>query len=309
METKLLDGKRISAEIKAELAGRSELWKRRGIQPGLAVLLVGDHPASHVYVSSKVKTCAELGYVSRKILLPADAGIDELLGEIERLNGDDAVHGILVQLPLPAGMDTEKVLQAIDPRKDVDGFHPFNVGRLCSGSPGLVPCTPAGILQMLKRSGIAIQGRRAVVLGRSNIVGKPTAMLLLQEHATVTLCHSRTRDLPAVCREADILVAAIGRTAMVTADFIRPGAVVVDVGINSLRDREEVVRLFGEESPRREEFSRKGYTLVGDVHPAEVLGRAGWFTPVPGGVGPMTIAMLMWNTAEAAARIHGLPWE
>ena len=307
--TKYLDGKGIAQEIKSELLIRMEEFRKNGIQPGLAVILVGDNPASHLYVSSKVKTCADLGFYSKQILLPANTTTEAVSAEINRLNADEAIHGILVQLPLPSGIDTKIILSAVDPRKDVDGFHPLNIGTLCSGNPGLIPCTPAGILQILKRSHIEIKGKQAVVLGRSNIVGKPVAMLLLQEHATVTLCHSRTQDLPAICRQADILIAAIGKTAMVTAEFIKPGAVVIDVGINSIRDRSQLIELFGETSKRLEEFERKGYTLVGDVHPREVIGLAGHFTPVPGGVGPMTIAMLMWNTAKAAAHIHGLRWD
>jgi methylenetetrahydrofolate dehydrogenase (NADP+) / methenyltetrahydrofolate cyclohydrolase len=305
-ETVLLDGKAIAAQIKSEVSDRTRQLSNRGIRPGLAAVLVGENPASRVYVGSKVKTCHELGLYSEKVELPAATDTAELLSVVDRLNRDDAIDGILVQLPLPAQIDTRRILEAVDPTKDVDGFHPVNVGKLCGGQETLCPCTPLGIIEILKRSGIEILGKRAVVLGRSDIVGKPIAFLLLHRHATVTLCHSRTRDLPAVTREADILIAAIGKPAFVTEEFVRPGAVVIDVGINTVKDRASAVAYWGEASPRLLEFDRKGSALVGDVHPLSVTGIAGHLTPVPGGVGPLTIAMLMSNTVKAALLRRGM---
>jgi methylenetetrahydrofolate dehydrogenase (NADP+) / methenyltetrahydrofolate cyclohydrolase len=268
--------------------------------PGLTVVLVGDDPASQVYVRGKEKAAREAGMNSVVHRMPASASEDEIRLTVRQLNEDPNVHGILVQLPLPKGIDANRVLQAIDPDKDVDGLHPVNAGRLLEGLPGFVPCTPAGIIELLRRNGIPLEGRRAVVLGRSNIVGKPVAVLLLRENCTVTVCHSRTRDLAAVAREADILVAAIGRPAMVTAEFIKPGAAVVDVGIHSITDEATCRLIFGDDPARLRTLREKGATLAGDVHPLEAAARAGWLTPVPGGVGPLTIAMLLRNTLQAA---------
>jgi methylenetetrahydrofolate dehydrogenase (NADP+) / methenyltetrahydrofolate cyclohydrolase len=270
-----------------------------GMRPGLAVVLVGHNPASEVYVRGKVKSSGEVGIYSEQHTPREAISTEELLELITDLNRRDEVDGILVQLPLPPQVDAKKVLMAVDPAKDVDGFHPMNVGFLSTQRPGLVPCTPAGIIEILKRSKIPIAGQEAVVVGRSDIVGKPTAMLLINGNATVTVCHSKTRDLPGVCRRADILVAAIGRAALITREFVKPGATVIDVGMNQVTGRSEFERLFAGNAKREETFRTKGSTLVGDVHPhvAEV---AGALTPVPGGVGPLTIAMLMANTVRAA---------
>jgi len=273
----IIDGKKIAAEIRAELAKEIEELKKEGLHPGLAVILVGDDPASRVYVNNKKKACAEIGIYSREYALPKETTQEELLNLIGELNQDPQIHGILVQLPLPDHLDERQVLEAISPDKDVDGFHPVNVGRLATGQPCLKPCTPAGIIELIDRTGIELKGKEAVVVGRSNIVGKPGAFLLLARHATVTICHSRTARLDEVCRRADVLVAAVGRPEMVTGDWVKPGAVVIDVGINRVE---------------------KG--LVGDVEFDTAKEKAGYITPVPGGVGPMTIAMLMKNTVEAA---------
>jgi methylenetetrahydrofolate dehydrogenase (NADP+) / methenyltetrahydrofolate cyclohydrolase len=296
----VLDGLKIRDEIQAELAGEITGLKARGITPGLAAVLVGENPASQIYVRSKVKACESLGLHSEKIERPASISTGELLDLVDSLNRRDAIDGILVQLPLPSQVDTRRILEAVDPAKDVDGFHPANVGRLVAGRPGLVACTPAGIMEMLRRYQIPIAGARAVVVGRSDIVGKPMALLLLHQHATVTICHSRTRDLPAVAREADILVAAMGRPAFVTADFIRPGATVIDVGMNRLASAEEVRRAFHDPADALRKLESKGSVLIGDVQPEDMRERAGAYTPVPGGVGPLTIAMLMSNTVKAA---------
>jgi len=268
------------------------------------VILVGNNPASEIYVRGKVRNCEELGIYSEKITPPDTISTDELLEMVQDLNRRDEIDGILVQLPLPAQVDSKKVLMAVDPAKDVDGFHPVNVGFLSTQRPGLVPCTPAGIMEILKRSKIPIAGQDAVVVGRSDIVGKPTAMLLINGNATVTVCHSKTRDLPGVCRRADILVAAIGRAGMVTRDFVRPGATVIDVGMNKVTERVEFDHLFAGNQKREETFAAKGSTLVGDVHP-HVVEVAGAITPVPGGVGPLTIALLMANTLKAAKMRRG----
>jgi methylenetetrahydrofolate dehydrogenase (NADP+)/methenyltetrahydrofolate cyclohydrolase len=275
-----------------------------GVRPGLAVVLVGHNPASEIYVRGKVKACEEVGVFSEKITPGESVSTEELLAVIEELNRREDVDGILVQLPLPAQVDAKKVLLAVDPGKDVDGFHPMNVGFLSTQRPGLVPCTPAGVMEILKRSGVAIVGREAVVVGRSDIVGKPAAMLLLNANATVTVCHSKTHDLPGVCRRADILVAAIGRAGMITRDFVKPGATVIDVGMNTVTDAVEFQRFFAGNLKREETFRKKGTTLMGDVHP-EVIEVAGALTPVPGGVGPLTIAMLMFNTVKAAKMRRG----
>jgi methylenetetrahydrofolate dehydrogenase (NADP+)/methenyltetrahydrofolate cyclohydrolase len=275
-----------------------------GVRPGLAVVLVGHNPASEIYVRGKVKACEEVGVYSETLLPAETASTAELLALIDNLNRRNEIDGILVQLPLPAQVDAKKVLMAVDPAKDVDGFHPMNVGFLSTQRPGLVPCTPAGVIEILKRTHIPIAGQEAVVVGRSDIVGKPVAMLLLNANATVTVCHSKTHELPAVCRRADILVAAIGRAGMITRDFVKPGATVIDVGMNKVTDPVEFARLFAGNSKREEVFQAKGSTLVGDVHP-EVAEIAGAITPVPGGVGPLTIAMLMYNTVKAAKLRRG----
>jgi methylenetetrahydrofolate dehydrogenase (NADP+)/methenyltetrahydrofolate cyclohydrolase len=281
MPASLIDGKAIGAAVRAEVKERAaELIARTGIRPCLAAVLVGEDPASAVYVRNKGKACIEAGMLSRQINLPATTSEKDLLDLVGRLNEDDAVHGILVQLPLPDQIDESRVIEAIAPDKDVDGFHPVNAGRLLIGKPGFVPCTPLGILKLLDYEKIELKGKHAVVVGRSNIVGKPVAILLLSRHATVTICHSRTRDLPGVVRQADVVIAAVGKAEMVRGSWIRPGAVVIDVGINRLPDGR----------------------LVGDVAFEEARAVAGKITPVPGGVGPMTIAMLLHNTLEAAER-------
>ena len=305
MPARLLNGNEIRDQILCELRSEVESLSARGCRPGLAAVLVGHHPASEIYVRNKIKACESLGIYSEKITPPESVTTEEMLALVERLNARDEIDGILVQLPLPPQVDSKRVLLAVDPSKDVDGFHPFNIGCLVSQRPGLVPCTPAGILEILKRSGIPIFGRRAVVIGRSDIVGKPVALLLLHEHATVTICHSRTQNLAAVAREADILIAAIGRAALVTHEFIRPGATVIDVGMNRLDNAAEVERIFASTPSKIEQFREKGSVLVGDVHPIDASNCAGAYTPVPGGVGPLTIAMLMANTVKAARLRRG----
>jgi methylenetetrahydrofolate dehydrogenase (NADP+)/methenyltetrahydrofolate cyclohydrolase len=299
MAATILDGNKIASEIRAEVAAEVKAMAAAGMRPGLAVVLVGHNPASEVYVRGKVKSSGEIGLYSEQHTPPETVSTEELLGLIADLNRRDEIDGILVQLPLPPQVDAKKVLMAVDPAKDVDGFHPMNVGFLSTQRPGLVPCTPAGIMEILRRSKIPIAGQEAVVVGRSDIVGKPAAMLLLNANATVTVCHSKTRDLPGVCRRADILVAAIGSAGMITREFVKPGATVIDVGMNQVTDRAEFERLFAGNATREETFRTRGSTLAGDVHPhvAEV---AGAITPVPGGVGPLTIAMLMANTVRAA---------
>src|SRR5262245_59807474 len=302
MSAQLLDGVAVAEGINQDVAARVRELRPRGIKPGLAAVLVGDDPASKVYVGSKVKTCQALGLHSEKYELPARTTTEELSGLVERLNRRDDIVGILVQIPLPTQIETRSRLEAVDPHKCVDGFHAVNVGRLVRGEESLVPCTPEGIMELLDHYRIPLEGARAVVVGRSDIVGKPMSMLLLHRNATVTICHSRTRDLLEVTRQADILIAAIGRAAMITGDFIREGAVVVDVGMNNVTTPDEVSRVFADsEIPKRmETLAKRGYTLVGDVEPRTVAGRASWLTPVPGGVGPLTIAMLMKNTLRAA---------
>lgn len=300
MPARILNGNEIRDQIRAEVSEELKEFEKRGIRPGLAVILVGNNPASEIYTRNKVKSCESLGIFSERQILADSITTEELLARIDQLNHREDVDGILVQLPLPSQIDTKKVLLAVDPRKDVDGFHPVNLGNLLSQRPGLVPCTPAGIMEILSRSGIPVEGQRAVVIGRSDIVGKPIAMLLMHKNATVTICHSRTKDLPGVCREADILVAALGKPGMVTADYVKPGAAVIDVGISQLTIRADVERYFPGNAKRVEEFEKKGSTLIGDVDPASVYPVAGAITPVPGGVGPLTIAMLMVNTVRAA---------
>jgi methylenetetrahydrofolate dehydrogenase (NADP+)/methenyltetrahydrofolate cyclohydrolase len=304
MPANILDGTRIAQDIRVEVAADVKTLTAAGVRPGLAVVLVGHNPASEIYVRGKVKACGEVGIYSEQLTPAESATTDELLAQIEELNRRDEIDGILVQLPLPAQVDANRVLMAVDPAKDVDGFHPMNVGFLSTQRAGLEPCTPAGVMEILKRSGIALAGREAVVVGRSDIVGKPAAMLLLNLNATVTVCHSKTHDLPGVCRRADILVAAIGRAGMITCDFVKPGATVIDVGMNTVTDPAEFHRFFAGNAKREEAFRKRGSTLMGDVHPgvAEV---AGAITPVPGGVGPLTIAMLMFNTVKAAKMRRG----
>jgi len=306
MPATILDGNKIAVEIRSEAAAAVKSLAAAGVRPGLAVILAGNHPASEIYVRGKVKSCEEVGIYSEKHTPSANVTTEDLLELVAELNRRDEIDGILVQLPLPPQVASKKILLAVDPAKDVDGFHPMNVGFLSTQQPGLVPCTPAGIMEMLKRSAIKISGQEAVVVGRSDIVGKPMAMLLLNANATVTVCHSKTRDLPAVCRRADILIAAIGRAGMITREFVRPGATVIDVGMNRVTDPVEFSRLFAGNAKRKEMFSTKGSTLVGDVHP-EVAEVAGAITPVPGGVGPLTIAMLMANTVKAAKMRRGNP--
>jgi methylenetetrahydrofolate dehydrogenase (NADP+)/methenyltetrahydrofolate cyclohydrolase len=305
MAARILDGTKIASEIRVEVTSQVKALSASGVRPGLAVVLVGHNPASEVYVRGKVKSSEEVSLYSEQHTLAESTTTEELLALIADLNRRNEIDGILVQLPLPAHVDAKKVLLAVDPNKDVDGFHPMNVGYLSTQRPGLVPCTPAGVMEVLRRSQIPVAGQEAVVIGRSDIVGKPVAMLLLNKNATVTVCHSKTRDLPEVCRRADILVAAIGRAGMVTRNYVKPGATVIDVGINRITDRKEFDRLFAGNKKREESFLAKGATLVGDVHP-EVAEIAGAITPVPGGVGPLTIAMLMANTVKAAILRRGL---
>jgi len=301
----VLDGIRVRDEIQKEVRPRVEQLAAQGSAPGLAVILVGNNPASEIYVRNKVKACQALGIYSEKHTPPAHVTTGELLELVESLNRRPEIDGVLVQLPLPSQVDSKKVLLAVDPDKDVDGLHPMNLGKLVSGRAGPRPCTPAGILELLKRYRLPILGQRAVVVGRSELVGKPVAFLLLAEHATVTICHSRTASLPEVCREAGILVAAMGRAALLTGDYIKPGATVIDVGTNRITSREEAAAIFRNSPEKLAEFDRKGSLLVGDVHPIDVAEKAGAYTPVPGGVGPLTIAMLMVNTVEAAERRAG----
>ena len=301
----ILDGNHVRDQIKAECRPRVErIVAHAGRAPGLAVVLVGNNSASEVYVRNKTKTAGDLGIHAETITPSASMTTEQLLELVRELNARPEIDGILVQLPLPGHIDSQRILLSVAPEKDVDGFHPCNVGLLSTGRPGLRPCTPAGVIQILKRYEIPIAGQNAVVVGRSDIVGKPMAMLLLQENATVTVCHSRTRKLPGVCRTADILVAAIGRAAMITSDYIQPGAVVVDVGMNKVESRAEAERIF--EPARLADFDRRGSLLVGDVHPGDMARAASAYTPVPGGVGPLTIAMLMQNTIESAERRTGL---
>jgi methylenetetrahydrofolate dehydrogenase (NADP+)/methenyltetrahydrofolate cyclohydrolase len=303
MSARRLDGTAVAAAIRSELRREvADITAALGRPPSLSILLVGDDPASHVYVRNKEKAGADAGLSVTVHRLPATSSIDDVLSLVTALNRDDRCDGILVQSPLPAAMGkgaSERVFDAIDPARDVDAFHPLNVGRLMQGRPLMAPCTPAGVIELLEREGVEIAGRHAVVIGRSDIVGKPMALLLLQRDATVTICHSRTRDLAAEVSRADIVVSAIGRPGFVTADMIKPGAVVVDVGTTPVSDPALVARLFGPDSPRLATVQTKGSTVVGDVHPA-VLEVASAVSPVPGGVGPLTIAMLLKNTLRAA---------
>jgi len=299
---RILDGKRVRDQILDELRPRIETLRRGGRPPGLAVVLVGNDPASEIYVRGKVKACEELGIYSEQHTPPASISTTELAALVDSLNRRPEIDGILVQMPLPKHVDSRAVLLAVAPEKDVDGFHPLNVGHLVNGRPAPRACTPSGIMEMLRRYEIPVSGQRAVVVGRSDIVGKPMALLLLHAHATVTICHSRTSNLAGECRQADILVAAIGKAALVRGDFIKEGATVIDVGMNRITERAEAERIYGTSSEKLAELDRKGNLLLGDVHPLEVSARAGAYTPVPGGVGPLTIAMLMSNTVEAAER-------
>jgi methylenetetrahydrofolate dehydrogenase (NADP+)/methenyltetrahydrofolate cyclohydrolase len=295
----ILDGAAIAAAIKQEVADEVSLLAAKGIRPGLAAVLVGHDPASEIYVRGKVQTCADLGIFSDLITPPETVTTEDMLDLVASLNDRDEIDGILIQLPLPAQVDAKALLDAVNPAKDVDGFHPVNAGRLQAGRPALAPCTPAGIIEILKRGSIPIAGRHAAVVGRSDTVGKPAAMLLLHQNATVTICHSKTRDLPAITREADILVAAIGRPGFITPDMVKPGATIIDVGINRITTPEEFHRFFAGNAKREATFAKRGSTIVGDVHP-KAYERSGAYTPVPGGVGPLTIAMLMSNTVRAA---------
>lgn len=304
----VLDGIVIASEIKAEVNHEVAELVSRGIRPGLAVILVGEVPASQIYVRSKVKTCGELGIYSEMLTPPESITTEEMLALVADLNAREDIDGILIQLPLPKHVDTKRLLEAVSPDKDVDGFHPVNAGRLQSGQPGLAPCTPAGIIEILRRSGLPIAGQNAVVVGRSDIVGKPAAMMLLNESATVTVCHSKTRDLPAVTRNADILVAAIGRPGYITPEMVKHGATLIDVGINRLTDAAEVERFFPNDAERAAAFAKRGSVLVGDIDPA-AFAISGSYTPVPGGVGALTIAMLMHNTVKAAKLRRGIATE
>jgi methylenetetrahydrofolate dehydrogenase (NADP+)/methenyltetrahydrofolate cyclohydrolase len=306
--TKILDGKAAAAAIRAEVAEAVREMTAAGHRPpGLTAVLVGEDPASQTYVASKVKGCAEVGMVSRDVRRPDTISEDELLAIVDELNADGSVDGILVQLPLPRHVTEKRVVDRISPDKDVDGFHPVSVGRLWLDEEGFTPATPTGIVELLKRNGIPLVGRRAVVVGRSAIVGKPMAGLLLRENCTVTISHSKTADLSAVTREADILVAAVGRPAFLGAEHVREGAVVIDVGINRISDRALVERLFPGDAARLSQLDSKGYTLVGDVDFTAVAPKVAAITPVPGGVGPLTVAMVLANTLKAARRRQGLP--
>jgi methylenetetrahydrofolate dehydrogenase (NADP+)/methenyltetrahydrofolate cyclohydrolase len=297
VSAQIIDGKAVARQIESEVAAAVE---RLGFAPGLVAVRVGNDPASEVYVRNKSKKAQELGLRGRELALPESTSEADLLAEVGRLNRDDSVDGILVQLPLPKQISAQKVIDAIAPAKDVDGFHPFNVGLLHLGRPALAPCTPAGVMRLIDSTGIRIEGANAVVIGRSDIVGKPMAALLLQRHATVTICHSRTRDLAAVIHQGDIVVAAVGKPLLVTAGMVKPGAVVIDVGMNRV-DASFADRL-AHDSDKSRLLAKNGSVLVGDVDYARVRDVAGWITPVPGGVGPMTIAMLMQNTVTAAER-------
>ena len=302
MPANILDGKRIRDQILAGLKPRVERLIAMRRPPGLAVVLVGDDTASEIYVRNKVKACQELGIHSEKITPPATSSTEDVLGIVEHLNARADIDGILVQMPLPKQIDSRRILLSIHPAKDVDGFHPCNVGNLVAGNAGPKACTPAGIIEMLRRYEVPLAGKRAVVVGRSDIVGKPMALMLLHQNATVTVCHSKTADLAGECRRADILVAAMGKPALITAEFIKPGATVIDVGTNHIGNAGDARRILARAPDKLAAFEKKGSVLVGDVHPADVARVAAAYTPVPGGVGPLTIAMLMSNTVDAAER-------
>jgi len=306
MTASFINGTKIAEDIKVEVAAEVRDLKARGIHPGLAVVLVGEDAASSAYVNMKAKTCEQLGIYSRKLTIPSTVTTEQLLAEVRKLNDDNSIDGILVQLPLPKHVKKHAILEAVDPRKDVDGFHSANVGSLVLGQETLVACTPFGVMELLRRSNVKIEGANAVVLGRSDDVGKPQALLLMHANATVTICHSKTRNLGEVTRQGDIVVAAIGKTALVTRDWVKPGAVVIDVGTNKVSDAGEVKRLFGNDEGRLKDFEKRGYIWAGDVDERSVKDVASMLTPVPGGVGPMTIAMLMKNTLKAARMWRGV---
>lgn len=302
---RILDGANLSAAIKQEVAEEVKKLAASGVRPGLAAVLVGHVPASEIYVRSKVQTCAELGLYSDLITPPDSVTTDEMLALVDKLNAREDIDGILVQLPLPAQVNSKRLLDAVDPAKDVDGFHPVNSGHLVAGRPALAPCTPAGVIEILKRSNIPIAGQHAVVVGRSDIVGKPVAFLLLHENATVTICHSKTRDLPSITRQADILVAAIGRPGFITPEMVKPGATLIDVGINRIETRDEFDRFFKGNEKREAAFAKRGSVVIGDIDP-KAFEVSSAYTPVPGGVGMLTIAMLMANTVRAAKMRRGI---
>ena len=306
MTASFINGTKIAEDIKVEVEAEVRDLKARGIHPGLAVVLVGEDAASSAYVNMKAKTCEQLGIYSRKLTIPSTVATEQLLAEVRKLNDDNSIDGILVQLPLPKQVKKHAILEAVDPRKDVDGFHSANVGSLVLGQETLVACTPFGVMELLRRSNVKIEGANAVVLGRSDDVGKPQALLLMHANATVTICHSKTRNLGEVTRQGDIVVAAIGKTALVTRDWVKPGAVVIDVGTNRVSDAAEVKRLFGNDEGRLNDFENRGYIWAGDVDERSVKDVASMLTPVPGGVGPMTIAMLMKNTLKAARMRRGV---
>ena len=305
MGPRILDGSAIAAEIKAEIRDEIDCLTRKGVVPGLAVILIGDDPASAIYVRNKVKTCEELGIRSTLLRPPASISTDELLALVAELNGRGDVDGILIQLPLPRQIDTQQVLEAVAPNKDVDGFHPVNVGRLHIGQDCLAPCTPAGVMEILRRAEVSLDGADAVVVGRSDIVGKPTAAMLLNADATVTTCHIKTKDLARYTREADILVVAIGNPGFFGPEMVKPGAVLIDVGINRVTEESLVRRFFADDAHRMESFRRRGSLVMGDIAPA-ANALSSMYTPVPGGVGALTIAMLMHNTLKAAKLRRGL---
>ena len=306
MTATFIDGTRIAEDIKAEVATEVKELQKRGVHPGLSVVLVGDDAASSSYVNMKARTCERLGIQSRKVTLPGSIQTAELMEQVRKLNEDDSIDGILIQLPLPKHVNKHAVLESVNPKKDVDGFHSSNLGSLLLGHEALVACTPFGVMTLLQRSGVNPEGKHAVVLGRSDDVGKPQAVLLMHANATVTICHSKTRNLADVVRQADIVVAAIGRTALVTGDMVKPGAVVIDVGTNQVSDKAMVERLFGRDPDRWEDFEKRGYIWAGDVDERSVKEVASMLTPVPGGVGPMTIATLMKNTLAAARMRRGI---
>ena len=300
MPAKIIDGRALASQIREEVkSGVEKLKEEKGIVPGLGVILVGENPASKVYVRNKARACEHVGIYSETIKLPEEISEEELLEHVNKLNEREDIHGILVQLPLPKHINSEKILLAIYPDKDVDGFHPINVGKLTTGEETFYPCTPSGIIEIIKRQGIEIKGKEAVVIGRSNIVGKPVALLLLHNHATVTICHSRTIDLPNVAKRADILITAVGRPSLVTDEYVKPGSMVIDVGINRIKKEDASEELL---NWRKADFEKKGYTLIGDVDFLNVKDIAGYLTPVPGGVGPLTVAMLMKNTLKSAKK-------
>lgn len=304
MSNTIVDGKALAKKLRAEVKEETTQLLDKGVKPGLAVILVGEDPASATYVRSKQRACKKAGMLSELYHMPENTKQEDLLAKVLELNERDDIDGILVQKPLPGQIDEQTIMNNINPAKDVDGFHPQSVGKLTIGLDTLVPATPLGIMEILKDNNIDPKGKKAVVIGRSDIVGKPISLLLLHNHATVTICHSRTQNLPQVAAEADILIAAIGRAAMVTEEYVKEGAVVIDVGINAVSDQAEVARLFGDNEARKADMARKGYTLVGDVDPA-VEKKAGLFTPVPGGVGPLTIACLLKNCLQAARARRG----